>query len=148
MVCIHKGKEMETGKTVIGFYYQQHSVDGELEHMIRSLTDPGKWQDYKIELESLCMYTGKDRKDGLKIWENDHVQYHFDENVVGIIRFGEYQNCFDSSSCYHVGFYVDWGNSKRSNMRKDLGYWIDVVGATVISDNEEKTWNERKSRNS
>lgn len=136
MVFIHKGKEMETEKTVIGFYYQQQREDGVIEHMIHSLIGPGQWEEYRIDPDSLCKYTGKNQKDGRLIWENDRVLYHFDEKIVGIIRFGEYQNCFDSSACYHWGFYVDWRDSKRNSMRKDLGYWIDVIGAKVISDEE------------
>lgn len=41
-----------------------------------------------------------------------------------------YQNCFDSQKAEHIGFYVDWSESR--NYRKDLGYWINMVNAEVV----------------
>ena len=51
---------------------------------------------------------------------------------------GYYQNCFDSQKTEHVGFYVDWTEDKC--LRKDLGYWIDMVYAMPVGnifDNKE-----------
>lgn len=85
----------------------------------------------------LCQFTGLCDKNGNKIWENDIIKYHFGE-IYAPIKYGYYQNCFDSQKTEHVGFYVDWTEDKC--LRKDLGYWIDMVYAMPVGnifDNKE-----------
>lgn len=79
--------------------------------------------------ETLCQFTGLCDKNGNKIWENDIIKYHFGE-IYAPIKYGYYQNCFDSQKTEHVGFYVDWTEDKC--LRKDLGYWIDMVYAMPV----------------
>lgn len=79
--------------------------------------------------ETLCQFTGLCDKNGKKIWENDIIKYHFGE-IYAPIKYGCYQNCFDSQKAEHIGFYVDWMGSKC--LRKDLGYWIDMVYAMPV----------------
>ena len=79
--------------------------------------------------ETLCQFTGLCDKNGSKIWENDIIKYHFGE-IYAPIKYGYYQNCFDSQKTEHVGFYVDWTGDKC--LRKDLGYWIDMVYAMPV----------------
>ena len=84
---------------------------------------------YEVDRDTVCQCTGLKDKNGKLIWENDIVKYHFG-NVYAQIRYGAYQNCFDSQKAEHIGFYVDWSESR--NYRKDLGYWINMVNAEVI----------------
>ena len=87
--------------------------------------------------ETLCQFTGLCDKNGKKIWENDIIKYHFGE-IYAPIKYGYYQNCFDSQKTEHLGFYVDWTGDKC--LRKDLGYWIDMVYAMPVGnifDNKE-----------
>jgi uncharacterized phage protein (TIGR01671 family) len=87
--------------------------------------------------KTLCQFTGLCDKNGNKIWENDIIKYHFGE-IYAPIKYGYYQNCFDSQKTEHVGFYVDWTEDKC--LRKDLGYWIDMVYAMPVGnifDNKE-----------
>lgn len=79
--------------------------------------------------ETLCQFTGLTDKNGQKIWENDIIKYHFGE-IYAPIKYGCYQNCFDSQKAEHVGFYVDWSDDKC--LRKDLGYWIDMVDTMPV----------------
>ena len=91
----------------------------------------------EVDPETLCQFTGLCDKNGKKFWENDIIKYHFGE-IYAPIKYGYYQNCFDSQKTEHVGFYVDWTGDKC--LRKDLGYWIDMVYAMPVGnifDNKE-----------
>ena len=91
----------------------------------------------EVNPETLCRFTGRCDKNGNKIWENDIIKYHFGE-IYAPIKYGYYQNCFDSQKTEHLGFYVDWTGDKC--LRKDLGYWIDMVYAIPVGnifDNKE-----------
>ena len=84
-----------------------------------------------VDQSTICQCTGLKYKNGKLIWENDIIKYHFG-NVYAPIKYGEYQSCFDSTSTGHIGFYVDWTGTTKENMRKDLGYWINMICAEVV----------------
>ena len=85
---------------------------------------------HTVDPSTICQCTGLKDKSGNLIWENDIIKYHFG-NAYAQIRYGAYQNCFDSQKTEHIGFYVDWSESR--NYRKDLGYWVNMVECEVIS---------------
>lgn len=91
-----------------------------------------------VDPETVCQYTGLPDKNNRKIFESDIFKYHFDESIIGIVRYGAYKNPFnDDEHAGHVGFYVDW-LEKRDRFRADLGYWAkvsEVIGN--IFDNQE-----------
>lgn len=90
-----------------------------------------------VDSKTICQFTGLCDKNGNRIWENDIIKYHFGE-IYAPIKYGYYQNCFDSQKTEHLGFYVDW--TKDKCLRKDLGYWIDMVYAMPVGnifDNKE-----------
>lgn len=104
----------------------------------------GKWTIIEVDPETICQFTGLCDKNGKKIWENDIIKYHFGE-IYAPIKYGCYQNCFDSQKTEHVGFYVDWTGDKC--LRKDLGYWINMVDAIPVGnifDNPELLQEEHK----
>lgn len=92
-------------------------------------TERADYVEYEIDPTTICQYTGLKDKNGKLIWENDVIKYHFG-NAYAQIRYGAYQSCFDSQETEHIGFYVDWSESR--NYRKDLGYWINMVNAEVV----------------
>ena len=91
-------------------------------------------------LDTVGQYTGMTDKNGVKIFEGDIFlnKFHNEPTNIGIVRYGEYCNAFNSDPyCSHIGFYVDW-NDDLQIMRKDLGFWCkrrEVVGN--IFDNPE-----------
>lgn len=128
---LFKAKRIDNGEWVEG-YYTYHRIgfeypEGDGKHCIRDTREyPGKL--YFIDENTLCQYTGLTDKNGNKIWENDIVKYHFGEDIA-VIRYGKYQSCFDSQKACHVGFYVNW---QKGYMRKDLGYWVEMIDCNVI----------------
>ena len=128
-----RAKILGTEKWVEGFVIPQTTKDQELHSfmVITNVMAPGslsKQDMIEIDPDTICRHTGY-QKNGLNVWENDYIKYHFGKEI-GVIRFGEYQNCFDSQTSRHDGFYVDWGDNEC--LRKDLGYWINLEDDNVI----------------
>lgn len=85
--------------------------------------------NFSVYPKSVGQYTGKTDKNGKNVFTDDIVTCGFD-NLRGIVRFGEYSN--PTADDYHIGFYIEWEEEYRDNLRKDLGYWTKVENFKVI----------------
>lgn len=125
---LFKAKRVDNGKWVEGNYVEKYDLLGK-RHLILYVDNYVRWKCVEIDPKTLCQFTGLCDKNGKKIWENDIIKYHFGENYAPI-KYGCYQNCFDSQKTEHVGFYVDWSDGKC--LRKDLGYWVNMVDTMPV----------------
>lgn len=70
-------------------------------------------------------YTGLMDRNDKDVYEGDLIPYHFNEDIKGIVKYGEYRNPCEDEQVSHRGFYVYWEDDRYKNsMRKDLGYWL------------------------
>lgn len=138
---LFKAKRLDNGEWVIGNLIQNPFFKGvrswisseqEDKTRLRSISrTQALWNSIEVDQSTICQCTGLKDKNGKLIWENDVVKDLFSYTYAPI-RYGSYQNCFDSTKTENVGFYVDWSGKYTKNYRKDLGYWIHMVDAEVI----------------
>lgn len=147
---LFKAERIDNGEWVEGYYCKWLKGERIITYSEKETNCIITWMSnggmsrYEVDPETLCQFTGLTDKNGKRIWENDIIKYHFGE-IYAPIKYGYYQNCFDSQKTEHVGFYVDWTGDEC--LRKDLGYWIDMVYAMPVGnifDNKELLQEERK----
>lgn len=88
---LFKAKRIDNGKWVEGYYQKRYDLLGNEEHLIFHADSYNVWEYAEIDPETLCQFTGLCDKNG----KNDIIKYHFGE-IYAPIKYGYYQNCFDS----------------------------------------------------
>ena len=95
---LFKAKRIDNGEWVEG-YYRRIPCMGMLEHYIMPRNPKNRMEQYAIDPDTLCQYTGLTDKNGKKIWENDIVTItiecddYFIPSETGIVEYsyGQYE---------------------------------------------------------
>lgn len=138
---LFRGKRTDNGEWMEG-YYRCIPCMGIRGHYIMPINPKNRLEQYDINPNTLCQYTGLTDKNSKKIWENDIVKYQFDnddcsfpnkhtEKIIGRIFFSDFR----------ASFSVTAGRKGSSSINNDLfryvrnGNRVEVIGN--IFDNPE-----------
>ena len=72
---LFKAKRIDNGKWVEG-YYRRIPCMGMLEHYIMPRNPKNRMEQYAIDPDTICQFTGLTDKNGQKIWENDILKFN------------------------------------------------------------------------
>lgn len=95
---LFKAKRIDNGEWVEG-YYRRIPCMGMLEHYIMPRNPKNRMEQYAIDPDTICQFTGLTDKNGKKIWENDIVTItiecddYFIPSETGIVEYsyGQYE---------------------------------------------------------
>lgn len=76
---LFKGKRIEDGEWIEGYYQKRHDFLGNEEHLIFYADGHTVFDHAEVSSGTLCQFTGLCDKNGNKIWENDILMAHLDE---------------------------------------------------------------------
>lgn len=123
---LFKAKRINNGEWVEGYYLRdQYHIGGKDIIFYRKASDRFTVYTDRIEIETLCQFTGRCEKNGNKIWENDILMCHGNSEDLVKAEFGE----FDVRNI-ETGSIVD----------KVIGWHYEVVLTDVISRCEPFCW--------
>ena len=131
---LFKAKRIYDGKWIEGYYLRdQYHTGGKDIIFYRKDSDRFTVYTDRIDIETICQFTGLCDKNRKKIWENDIVLVA--ENVYSTVKFGLYHEASKSERT-HQGFYLE--SMDKYYYREELGYWAkESVVVGNIFDNKE-----------
>ena len=103
---LFKAKRKDNGKWVEG-YYRRIPCMGMLEHYIMPRNPKNRMEQYAIDPDTICQYTGLVDKNGKKIWENDILRGHKNDDDLVRVVFGEF-SVIDVDTLETVDRVVGW----------------------------------------
>ena len=84
---LFKAKNVKNGEWIEGCYHKKYAPLGNEEHLIFHADSYKVWEYAEISPETLCQFTGLCDKNGKKIWENDILKAHLDNDYPEYITF-------------------------------------------------------------
>lgn len=125
---LFRAKKVEGGEWVDGYIVKKHGT-----YFLYDInnSDTCRQNNYLIDEDTICQYTGLTDMNGKKIFEGDIVR--FGKNY-GEVKFGLHESNWQIDK-YNQGFFAKFS---KVYFRNELGFWRDKVIVTGnIYDNPE-----------